>query len=576
MKQRAGWFGLMALASLSVSAPASDFDLDPATRFQHVLDQGETFVDLLLGDFNGDGRADLAALTSADRVVVMISVAERQHHRIVQLDSGGDSSLVVTGIAVQRLGGTAGPDRLLLETDGGLVVGTIDDEGTFDGDVVSGTDTHTGGRVLFDELGDGPHAVAWRVGPGGTWLQPVAFERGSGDHWMTGLHYPIPSGSGAHTVVDLVGSGYAQVAATGQGGLVVVDVTGQVPLVEGRSSGEINPNLDRLARLRNIDGAERLAWYDPSLPKEVRLVDLSVVDSAELGLDVDPPTRMAGADVNGDGLADLVLLTTGNAGLDLEPKLRILPAGSGSEPFDIESEQPVAVLGSPDAELDSEFDGETPVAIVFGDLDRDGDTDFAVVSQTRLFLARSDQIHHDDLIASVQPSPVAQGPSQAFLTGANTTLNLRFLEPVAWVSIAGEIASLDYRIVARPDADVLEVVETEHTGSIALNSTWPSALDLPVTSLTPEQEADSVWYIQYELVRTNGNKLPSGLILVAPVPSQLDDLCDECNPGGRLWFSTLEGPDGGVTGVEGIGPIIPRMPPPRPVPPPSPPPGGGS
>ncbi|MBI1381132.1 MAG: hypothetical protein GC161_08595 [Planctomycetaceae bacterium] len=564
---------LTLLLALAPPALANDPELvpDPLTRFGWLLDEGETFTGLTHGDLNGDGRMDLAATTSDGRLVAMSAVAERQHHRILETEppeEDEDTPGTALHLAVQ---GCAGADRILVETDNGLWQGTVTvDE---DGRWVWGyerLDEEVGGRVLYDNRGAHIWSLGWRVSTQDDWVQALLFDRATGALLLAGPHLEITAPLGPVELVDYDGDHLCELAVTVPSGCAVLDTAGNVLVQSLRATIQPDPSADCLVRIRDASGAELLGWmHGAGSDAELRLVSSSSSTQTVLLPDLGSGARLFAAELSGSALADLVLVGDGSE----DP--RLYRAKTTTPRYDATAPEFLEVAAATEKD---EAEGLLRGGL-FADLDRDGDLDYAAVTDTVLQLARLDEVDDGELVPTVDIT--SGGPnvsSSTFVSGTPHAVPVTvLLQPAAWTThpTLATANRIEYRVYADATLDPLERgAEPAHTGTIT-NLTWPVSIPwstvLPQGQLTAASGADSIWYVELELVATPqvgvDVRFPTAAFAIAPDLLDMIALELACAPGGELWNGPSPNQNGnGTFGTTGHAPRIPRLPPPPPPP----------
>ena len=545
---------------------------DPLTRFGWLLEEGETFTSLSYGDVNNDGRMDLVVTTSAGRLVVLSAVAERQHHRVLEPDppeEDEDEPGVIWNAAVQS---RSGGDLLLVETDNGLWQGTVtvDQDDRWIWSYVR-LDAGVARQVLYDNLSDHVWALGWRVSSSLDWVQPLLFDRDSGGLLIVGPYLQITATLGPVELIDYEGVGLCGLAVTVPGGCAVLDTAGNVVAQLLRATS--NPDLsgDRLARIRDADGSELLAWmHEVASGTELRLASSTTTTQTLTLPTLGAGTRVLAAELSATQMADLVLVNDG------DDDLVVYRATTSTPRYDPTNPELLQVVGAVDK---SESAGLVRGG-VFVDLDRDGDVDYAAITDTALQLARLDQVDDGHLVPTVDIVPEAEYLSYAdFAQGTSNAVPVTvLLQPAGWTThpTLNTATRLDYRVYTGATLNpLLRATNPVYPGSIT-NLTWPITIPwstiLPNGELVLESGADPVWYVEVELVHTPSQgggdvRYPTATFAIAPAIVDMLALEDACAPTGPLWNGPW--PDGGndgngTFGTVGHSPRIPRLPPPPP------------
>ncbi|MEO0653226.1 MAG: VCBS repeat-containing protein, partial [Planctomycetota bacterium] len=260
---------------------------------------------------------------------------------------------------------------------------------------------------------------------------------------------------------------------------------------------------------------------------------------------------LAASDLNGDGLADLVLH---DEAID---QVRVLFAASEGQRFKPGSASDLLVPASQQPTTS----GGPRASATLADFDRDGDPDLLATAGEEFFLLRGTASDHD----SLRPGLNDDSRAEAVAPAGTVDISLVLDEPTAELPPEVSFERLVWRAYYRATAEGEPVrsqlpvasgdvpgIEFPHT--LNLNLSYPFA---------------PIWYIEIDTWATIDGwpfpvQLPTRTVLVAP--EHLDALEAEGLPGGTLWDLDLRSDHFGFTGdgtsgSAGVG-HIPRLPPP--------------
>lgn len=541
---------LLVLGALTAAvAPARaqvELEADPVTLWNVLHDVDEALTKGLAADVDRDGRLDLVQLAAGGYVTWSSSPAERQHRRVLTLGGAAASA-----VDVARLRADAG-DALLTAGAHGVRRFSFDaGSGQFAATVLR---THPSGflRVSCADRITGPYCVAYAIAGDGRTVYPMLFHAASGQEVFPLGAFDLGTTAGTIAAFDLQGDGIAELAVVTASSLTLRSYNGTTVATYARSSTQ-SPSLDRLAVLHDVgSAADRLAWVSyVGGQTQVRVLSSSGLAPA-LGLGSHKVLQASSGDLDGDGLADLVLA------LEIGPRGRWLRS--------IQSGTPRFSIGGPDdgqLQLGPAYAqiNQSNAALGVGDFDRDGDVDVTLASNPSTAWASTFTMFRGQTIDHTRQHPVLHSASAVMSLGGGEHQLLIVLEEPMELPAANALRWRVWRDTTDPlgtaeDAPIL-------TGEYPLPSTWPH---LALLELESPDLHSAAWTVAFELVHTQGPVAVIRPCLVVVAAAQnLDHFVDDSLPGSELWGGPVTSPGVSTPGAGGIG-QVPRIPPP-PIPP---------
>jgi hypothetical protein len=530
----------IALVATAASAQiVSPLVADPITELRGLVGESDGLAEVVTGDFDDDGRADLAVRTEEGEVAILFAHGTRQYGQRLDL------AAAATAIEVNP---RAGRDALWIATASTISHWELD-PGTpntaLSTQVASIGASRLHARFAPNSLGYG---VLWSVAPGGASVRAHLFDPATGAIQYSFGAITVSGGFGATAPIDFDADGFSDLAVTWSDGASIVDSAGTVLSHTRRALTGSALADDRLAALVDI-GAPRIVWRETTATAaRLRIVAGSGVTTVTDTVHYQGP--LSAFDVDGDGRSDLVhIVTDAHAA-------RILFQQSSGTPF---------VPGTCEAveQIPSPYDGAGGVrsAVAF-DRDRDGDADFVVVGGTSVALLVNTTVDADARMPT-HINTTAHPTSVVATSGYGLDALISLDEP----DLPGSYDKVRYRVWRQ--GSPAQRLERETTPVIATSevsiSSWP--LTLPLMQLQGSSQYSSIWYVEIELVTLGAS---SALDVVHPTlhlgltANQGERLETEIASEGSVWVIPFAPPsfDGsGTWGSKSI-PRIPRLPPP--------------
>ncbi|PYL01437.1 MAG: hypothetical protein DME19_01680 [Verrucomicrobia bacterium] len=310
---------------------------------------------LAIGDFNRDGKVDLAVANSGG-VSVLSGIGDGTFQNAVNYATGGSASSVVVG----DFNGDGKPD-LAVNNSGGVSVLLGNGDGTFQAAANYGIAGATSSVVARDFNGDGKTdlAVASATTPSSS--DNVSVLLGNGDGTLqAAVPYVVGSSPYSVTAGDFNGDGKPDLALTTGVGILLLlgngDGTFQIAVNYGAGSGPSSVSVGDF----NGDGRADLAAANFGSTNVSILLgngDGTFQTAANYVVGANPQA-VAAADFNGDGKLDLAVANSGSANLSIL-------IGKGDGTFEA-----AANYGT----------GTSPLAVATGDLNGDGKPDLTVAN----------------------------------------------------------------------------------------------------------------------------------------------------------------------------------------------------
>lgn len=353
----------------SAQGPAVAFQIDPLTDWDGVHDVDDSLLELLAGDFDGDGRTDALARCQEGRLVMAREVGHR-HDRYALRPSlaGGGAAVNVSGLA--RFGAVgAQPDSFLTASPAGLHRWLWDD--SVGGMVAYGFSSPSQGYidVAFSAVGPGGFDLAYGLRDDRRTVDSFFFSSADGQLLMAGPSQTLDEAVSRIWAAEIDGDGLADLVVTDSAGLKLRSLVG-TNLGDYHRSGS-SPWLDVVVPIADPGSpTEQLAWYE-SLPSAGQLTTIDRVQTwGPLALAGGEVLNGTAGDLDHDGLADLVLAQSDDAGVQV---LYAQTPGTSAPRFELGSHavDHLAVVNGGFAALGSA--GRAGIAAA--DLDGDGDVD---------------------------------------------------------------------------------------------------------------------------------------------------------------------------------------------------------
>ncbi|HZQ82477.1 MAG TPA: VCBS repeat-containing protein [Gaiellaceae bacterium] len=366
--------GIVVLATVLTASAAGDAPATPSFLAPWTYGPGPDSAGVATGDFNGDGRTDVAwstgrssdtrGLDSQDTLFLFTQQPDGSLAAPTRIftDSGTTGSMA---LASGDFNGDGRPD-LAVAASNGIELLTQTASGFAPPSLVSGTVGATGLRAA-DLNGDGKADLvvwtdAWTNGaPGGTVtaylapsFTPVPIESGT---WVNDVAVGDLTADGRPDVVTAHNTGVFLDAQTTTGGFASEQLSTATPganaVAIGDVTGDGRPDL-----VTTGDDANRASVTDVYAGQPDGSLGPATTYS-----DWDGPAHQAIVDLNGDGLNDLVDATAGSSGQGTATNVRM----QGSD----------GTLG-PVTHLFEPLSAATLVQVATGDLNGDGKPDIAV------------------------------------------------------------------------------------------------------------------------------------------------------------------------------------------------------
>jgi uncharacterized protein YjdB len=310
------------------------------------------------GDFNGDGKLDLAVANAGDNTVsVLLGNGDGTFQSAVSYAAG----TYPYSVAVGDFNGDGVPD-LVVANNGGNNVSVL--LGNGDGTFQAAVNYAAGGGPYSVVVGDFNNDGWMDLAVANQLSNNVSILMGNGDGtFQAPVNYAAGSYPDSLAITDANGDGIAD--------LLVADQFGSVTVLSGRSDGTFNTSMifyfgtpgsfsgptAVVAGDFNGDGKADIAVSSYGGGVTVLLQSGSQYTSANYAAGINPWSLVT-ADIDGDGKADLVVVNEGGNNVSVLP-------GTGDGKF----QSPVN-YGS----------GNSPVSGVLGDFNGDGRVDLVVVN----------------------------------------------------------------------------------------------------------------------------------------------------------------------------------------------------
>ncbi|MEO0649601.1 MAG: hypothetical protein AAFZ65_02840, partial [Planctomycetota bacterium] len=219
---------------------------DPVTSLSEYVASGVDYTAIDHGDFDGDGRLDAVVEAPGRDPLSLFAVAERQ--TIKQLPASGH-------LRVQRL---ALDDRVLEASESGLTQWSFAAGTGWSPSSVVSTPAE---RVVTRLLPDAAGSAVWSIGPGGFSFQALLCSHLDGSLLLSGPVVQLGTPTFAWTAADVAGDSAPDLVVTDALGLRALDPFGEPLFSMSREVLGSDPELDRLATLRDVVG-EACAWIE--------------------------------------------------------------------------------------------------------------------------------------------------------------------------------------------------------------------------------------------------------------------------------------------------------------------------
>jgi hypothetical protein len=366
--------GASNVANFSITTPLSPIILLPATQFA----SGGVAYTMVTGDFNGDGKPDLAVVNPSEGTIsVLLSNGDgtfqapksSRVYSPISLATGdfnGDGKL---DLAVA----SCGSDNTCGQGDDAVSILLGNGDGTFKTRLDFATGTSADALAVADLNRDGKLDLIV-----GNSFSTVGVLLGNGDGtFQTHVDYNTGNGPFSIVVGDFNGDGFLDVAASNTCGASSCQGPGSISVLLGNGDGTLQPQVEYATANGpvslvtadfNRDGKLDLAVANASsyLPPSSMQVLLGNGDgtfqpAVSYAVGIDPAALVAG-DINGDGVLDLILSNTAGGGNSTSLSVFL---GNGDGTF-----QPQVIYPSP----------INPYALALADFNGDGKLDLAVAS----------------------------------------------------------------------------------------------------------------------------------------------------------------------------------------------------